>query len=253
MRTEFEMAAVSAAIETGSRQLQLLTARVDENSVELYGIAGEYTAVTRPGVEPRDGEDEPSRDVPRPLEPGDEGDGTSSEDATGPDDGTLSAAMPIPAGWSPLTPVPAAPELTQQPGALPTDPAAGLESVFGMVGGMIGAVVAPLAAALTGVAGAAGESLSLLTEAGGGDRLDSGRDATRRDTADPLAAGPAEGTRHRDAEEHDPEANPDGAEDRDVPSTADPSADAAAPAEVLAPDPAPAPIRPPQDRAGGNP
>jgi len=40
-----------------------------------------------------------------------------------------------------------------------------MASAFGAVGGMIGSVVAPLAAVLTGAVGAAGQSLSTLTSA----------------------------------------------------------------------------------------
>lgn len=63
-----------------------------------------------------------------------------------------------------------------------------MATAFGAVGGMIGSAVAPLAAALTGAAGAAGQSLSLLSAADSpaADEMDETRIAEGLPDTDPA-------------------------------------------------------------------
>lgn len=247
-KTAVELAAVNSAIGVGSVELHQLSREVDENAAQLHALADEYSALAdEPSTPPELGAEPPHRpsdDAPEPGPADEPGPGHPAAAFGGAPSDAPTAGPPAPVAEA-VTGQSAAPGTPTAPAAMPTEAMSGMASAFGAVGGMIGSVVAPLAAVLTGVAGAAGQSLSTLTSAGD------------------LAAGTETGETPDD-DGSDRRAREDGDDDRaSEQDTAAVGADAAVPAatgaesEVADPPPAdkldpqrpsppPAATRPPQ-------
>ncbi|MGE2737405.1 EspA/EspE family type VII secretion system effector [Mycolicibacterium vaccae] len=257
-----EVAAVTAAVQLSEQDLRLLSHEVSANAVELNQLAASYDALAVPESPPTfDGDPVPGSDRP------DEQDSGAADDETPPETGLtptapVVAAGPIPTvAPEPSSPLPPAPALTtpyspgsaQPPaaaGAAPSDPAAGLTSAFGAVGGMIGAVVAPLSAVLTGAVGAAVQSASGLS---GGDMADADKERLLDEVGDESRTESKELAAGTDAAGDDGTGRagpvvPAPADDGTVPAADGPrapvTADTGAP-DVPAATP-PAPTRPPQ-------
>ena len=245
LKAAVEMTAVNTALLVGSTELATLVSETDENAAELRGLVEGYAALTRKTAPPmldadpsspsdeemRRPASEPLTDEPAGLEP-----------ESGPSVGGASPA-PAPPAFPPLvhcSPAPAAEATTAgqtAPPPMAADPMAGMSSAFGAVGGAIGSVVAPLAAALTGVVAAAGQALSTATSA---------------QPAESTGGAPGTGTSTTDEdppEETDAQAADDDAAEPPTPdAVAEPGEPAAAPPPRAEPPraPAPAATRPPQ-------
>lgn len=187
LKAAFELAAVNAALSICSVEIYQLSQEAGENAEQLRELAGEYSAFTRQATPP-DLDGAP----PNPLPDEPPGPGPTEQDRPGHPvlvavPGAPRASQPAPAGSVPSSPragaaAPAAdPNIeaagsSSAPGpapmatstAVPPDMTSGMAAAFGAVGGLIGSVFTPLAAVLTGAAGAAaaaGQSLSTLTSA----------------------------------------------------------------------------------------
>jgi len=252
MKSAFEMAAVHSALSLCSFELHHLSQEAGENASELRELAGEYATLTRKAAPP-DIDDEPpqppSDERPTPVPPEQRAPGRPT-----PNGRPGSAPTPSSGAASPGSPAAATPTPAPGPGTevraegsaapdtapvMPADTTAGMTAAFGAVGGIIGSVVAPLAAVLTGVAGAAGQSLSTLASAGAGE-TPTDEDVER--TGDPEADD--------EPEDRDDAPGAPGADGGSVPAEVvaesglpPPPADESAPAPPPAP---PAATRPPQ-------
>jgi hypothetical protein len=205
MKAAFELAAVNAALGICSFELYNLSREAGENAARLQQIAGEYSALTERKPAPPDLDDAP------PQPPSDAPPGPDSTDERAPDrlpvagapapwpgipsasasTGSPAAEEPSPAPRPPAkvaADAQASPAEPEASSAMPADAMSGMASALGAVGGMIGSMVAPLAAVLTGVAGAAGQSLSTLTSAGAADPVAEATDSTGDDGRAPEDA-----------------------------------------------------------------
>lgn len=157
----FESAAVTTTLGACTGEIDQLTQEVAENVAALQQIAGEYSALAATSPEhvtvdeevnppPTEREQKPTPDAP-------------SEASTAGTPIAESVAAPAPEA-DVAGPVAAAPDANTAP-AMPAEAISGITSALGVVGGLIGAVVAPVTAALSGVAGAVGQSMSMLPSA----------------------------------------------------------------------------------------
>lgn len=225
IKATFEMAAVNSALDTCCDVLDRLTRHVHDNTDELRGIAEGYSAVT---------------------------DGAALTDgAVLAEVAALTEGEPAPPGASPCrdTANPPAGDLAGEVAstqALPADGMSTLTTAMGAAGGMIGALVTPVAAALTGVAGTAAQALSSLPSSADSAGLDADVGGA---TGEPITDEPAAIDEDGDASRGEDAAEDDDDRAEDGPRSTGESAPAEALAEppLAPPVPAPAaPIRPPR-------
>ncbi|MEZ0339238.1 EspA/EspE family type VII secretion system effector [Mycobacterium sp. pV006] len=219
-----EMAAVTSAVQLSEQDLRLLTDEVSDNAAQLDALAARYDDLA-----PEDTAPTPDPDAAPGKELA-ESDRDETPLAAGP-------PGPSPSGALPPAAVPA--------GAPPEDPVAGMTAAFSAVGGMIGAVVAPLSAALTGTLGTAVQALGPLADAGSAaERSDEATISDPAATADLTERDEAE----RDEADRDAADRDDTDESaRDAEASADPATPSPQRPPVTPDDaPAPAATRPPR-------
>jgi hypothetical protein len=270
LKAAFEIAAVNTALSSSSAELSQLYQESADNAGQLRGLAGEYAALMHktgpPGIAQQPPVDQEPHDD-REREDDTEAENTSPTDdlvspSTGVPNGAETGATPA------LTPMPdpvgrtlegtadatgapdAMPADTADPAAMPADAMSGMASAFGVVGAMIGAVVTPLAAVLTGVAGAAGQSMSGLGSPGAADSAETQPEPARSKDHDNASHTSDDDKRMPDS------AGGTGAAGEGTEPAAVSGADAeseeqpARPTDKLEPDPPaaapPAPTRPPR-------
>lgn len=207
-----EMAAVTNAVQLSEQDLRLLTDEVSDNAAQLDALAARYDDLA-----PEDSASAPDPDVAQSKEP------AESE----PDQTPLPPAPPAP------PPSGALPADAGPAGTLNEDPTAGMTAAFSAVGGMIGAVVAPLSAALTGTLGTAVQSLGPLLDAG--SAVEGSDEATI-----PAPAVTSDDTDRDDTDSDDTEES-----ERDAEASADPVTPTPPQPPVTTPDNDPAPVAPP--------
>lgn len=213
MKAIVELSAVSAALSGCSYELYQLSQEAGENAEQLRELVEEYSALSRKAAPPDLGDAPglpPASDgPPRPDQSDQPGPGgpTPTQVPGSPPTPSPSGALGGSAATARVTVPPAGPvaERAAAPAIRPavtapspkTEMMSEMAPAFGAVSGMIGSVVAPLAAVLTGAAGAAGQSLSTLTadvaaaDEVGEIAIDEGMPATESDddraVADPTA------------------------------------------------------------------
>ncbi|MGD9622830.1 MAG: EspA/EspE family type VII secretion system effector [Mycolicibacterium sp.] len=179
MKAAVELAAVNAALSICSIELYQLSTEAGENAQELGGLADEYSGLIRESELPD--LDDPPALPPSTHQPPETG---QPDQRVPPPDTRTRVSDSAPStrpSETPKNPVAQTVSLshrtipetaarvggvagTAQSPAPATEMMSGIAPAFGAVGGMIGSLVAPLAAALTGAVGMAGQSLATLTE-----------------------------------------------------------------------------------------